>query len=280
MLIPGFLAGDESLGHHGALAQEHGPPPQPRGHPRQHRVLRNDRSSDWRQRLERLVERQGQRAAIVGHSRGGGLRQGARPAAARPGVRDRAAGLPDRRPARGPPVRAACSSGRSPRLGRLGVPGLFSETCLEGDCCSGFWEHFAADLPRGVGYVSIYSRTDGIVRWEACLDPAAVTVEVEASHCGMAVHADVFRALADALARLPPARRPAQAAAQGRLGHRASPRGLASQRSADRAPAVAGPCRTEPTRGCPPSARRTDAAHPPRAGRARASRMRPRRRHE
>jgi hypothetical protein len=45
----------------------------------------------------------------------------------------------------------------------------------------------------------VYSRRDGVIDWHACLDPAADAVEVESSHCGMAVNAAVYRALADRL---------------------------------------------------------------------------------
>jgi hypothetical protein len=72
-------------------------------------------------------------------------------------------------------------------------------SCLWGDCCTDFWADFAADFPPGVGFVSIYSRTDGIVKWRACLDPAAEHIEVEASHLGMAFNVAVYRAVAEAL---------------------------------------------------------------------------------
>ncbi len=42
-------------------------------------------------------------------------------------------------------------------------------------------------------YVWVYSRSDGIVDWRACLDGAAdELVEIRASHCGMAVSVDVY----------------------------------------------------------------------------------------
>jgi hypothetical protein len=47
--------------------------------------------------------------------------------------------------------------------------------------------------------VSIYSRSDGIVDWRACLDPAAEHVEVRASHIGMAVNGEVYAAVGAAL---------------------------------------------------------------------------------
>ena len=84
-------------------------------------------------------------------------------------------------------------------LGTLGAPGLFRRACLNGDCCAEFWEQQAQPLPRGTGFVSVYSRSDGIVDWRACLDPDAEHVEVSASHIGMAVNAQVYRAIASAL---------------------------------------------------------------------------------
>jgi hypothetical protein len=40
--------------------------------------------------------------------------------------------------------------------------------------------------------VSIYSRSDGIVDWRACLDPSTRLFEIESSHCGMSVNRDVY----------------------------------------------------------------------------------------
>ena len=48
-----------------------------------------------------------------------------------------------------------------------------------------------------VGFVSVYSCSDGIVDWRACLDPAAdERVEIDASHCGMSLSAAAWRAVA------------------------------------------------------------------------------------
>jgi hypothetical protein len=51
---------------------------------------------------------------------------------------------------------------------------------------------------------SIYSRTDGVVAWQACLEargPRAENVEVEASHIGLVCHPKVWRVVADRLAQ-------------------------------------------------------------------------------
>ena len=66
-------------------------------------------------------------------------------------------------------------------------------------------------MPEGVGYVSVYSRTDGVVDCRSCLDPDAEHVEVDASHIGMAVNPGVYRAVAAALARFDRGRAPAPA---------------------------------------------------------------------
>ena len=62
---------------------------------------------------------------------------------------------------------------------------------------------FRADLraafPPEVGFTALYSRTDGIVDWHACLDPAAEQIEVRASHVGMAVNAEVYAEVGHAL---------------------------------------------------------------------------------
>ena len=84
-------------------------------------------------------------------------------------------------------------------LGTLGVPGLFTQSCWRGECCSQFGEHLSGPFPADVRSVSVYSKSDGVVKWQACLDPAAEHVEVGASHCGMAVSAPVYRAIADVL---------------------------------------------------------------------------------
>jgi hypothetical protein len=48
--------------------------------------------------------------------------------------------------------------------------------------------------------IAVYSRSDGIVDWHACLDPCAEHVEVHSSHVGMAVNREVYRVLASSLA--------------------------------------------------------------------------------
>lgn len=59
--------------------------------------------------------------------------------------------------------------------------------------------------PPPVPTTSIYSRSDGVVAWHACLDPTpsrhVENVEAEGSHCGMCWNPAVLRIVADRLAQ-------------------------------------------------------------------------------
>lgn len=52
---------------------------------------------------------------------------------------------------------------------------------------------------------SIYSATDGIVAWRACIQPGVrrdtENIEVEGSHCGLGWNATVLRVIADRLSQ-------------------------------------------------------------------------------
>ena len=202
------------------------------------------------------MERQGRRAAIVGHSRGGTLRQGPGPVAARPGVRHRAAGLPRDRPAGGPPARDAAdqdrrAAGQARRARHCSPRPASTATAARASGTS-----FEAPLPRGVGYVSVYSRTDGIVAGRPAWTPPPSTSRSTPATAAWQCTADVYRVLADSLSEF--RRRDARRRPKPRHGGRPAPapRRLAVGRSADRAPAIAARCRTSRP-GRPPFARRT-----------------------
>jgi triacylglycerol lipase len=200
LLVPGFLAGDGSLGIMTGWLRRTG-----------HRTSRagirfNVDCSEAAlgrvlDRLERFAERRGERVAIVGQSRGGSLARVL--AVRRPDLVSGIVtlGSPVVEPlALHPLVRLQVEA--VSRLGALGAPGLFRSDCLTGECCQPFRADSEASFPLNVGFVSVYSRTDGIVDWRACLDEAAELVEVESSHLGMAANAAVYRTVAAALERL------------------------------------------------------------------------------
>ena len=197
LLVPGFMAGDQSLAVLAGWLHRRGSRTTGSG------MLINagcaERATEGiESRLRRLAERSGRRVVLIGQSRGGEL---ARVAAVRnPDLVGAVVML-------GSPVLGVLSVGpvvrgavRSvARLGDLGVPGMFSRECRDGACCAAFREDLRASLPSSVRAVAIYSRSDGVVAWRACLDPCAEHVEVESSHAGMSVNVAVYRVLAKVL---------------------------------------------------------------------------------
>ena len=70
-------------------------------------------------------------------------------------------------------------------------------------------EHDREPLP--VPATSIYTRTDGVVRWHACIDavgPTSENIEVRGTHSGLGVNAAALLAVADRLAQPEGAWRP------------------------------------------------------------------------
>jgi pimeloyl-ACP methyl ester carboxylesterase len=197
MLIPGFLTGDGSLGLLGSWLKRAG-----------HRTCRAgirlnvDCSEAAVGRLEACLERfceaQADRAFIVGQSRGGTF---ARVLAVRRPDLVRGVvtlGSPHLEPLAVHPL-VLLQGAAIAALGSLGVPGVASHSCVTGDCCTRFVDDLSGDFPGGVRFVSVFSRSDGVVDWRACLDPAALHVEVDSTHCGMSVHEDVFEVVSRAL---------------------------------------------------------------------------------
>jgi pimeloyl-ACP methyl ester carboxylesterase len=189
LLIPGFLAGDASLALLARWLRR-------RGHHVRLSGIRINVGCSGRalSRLEEALAGFGEPAVLIGQSRGGTL---ARALAAR---RPRAVagvimlGSPVLDPlAVSPGVLRTVRS--VARLGDLGLPGVFSSACRDGTCCADYNELLRAPLPDGVPALMIYSRSDAIVHWRACLDPHARCVEVDGSHCGMAVNPRVYREL-------------------------------------------------------------------------------------
>ena len=76
-----------------------------------------------------------------------------------------------------------------------------SPRCLTGRCDCSFGRDFAAPFPtERVRLTSIYSKQDGVVRWQAALVPGASCVEVTGSHVGLVFNRKSYRAIAQALA--------------------------------------------------------------------------------
>lgn len=195
LLIPGFLAGDASLTVLGGWLRR-------RGHQVRGSGMRINVGCAGREltRLEAKLSEFDRPPIVIGQSRGGTLAR-----ALGAGHRDSVAGLvtlgsPVLDPlAVSPPVLRTVRS--FARIGDLGVRGVFSSECADGACCADFRSLLEAPLAADLPTLAVYSRSDGIVDWRACLDPYARCVEIDGSHCGMAVNPTVYRALEGLLDR-------------------------------------------------------------------------------
>jgi triacylglycerol lipase len=77
-----------------------------------------------------------------------------------------------------------------------------ADGCLSEECQCGVM--LSDESPADVPTTHVYSRSDGVVHWESCIDlsgtPTVENVEVMGSHVGMGLNADVYRIIADRLA--------------------------------------------------------------------------------
>lgn len=223
MLVPGLLAPDASLSVMAKFLKAHGFRARRAGIPWNVDCSEAEMKR-LRVRLERAADSAGSRVAIVGQSRGGLF--GRALAVRSPGLvgavigvgsplvdpllhvhpflhlqLELLAGLGDRRLPR-LASHACVPEGIVDQLAEVAERNPMSrvlarrlEKIEPGECCREFWSDLVAPFPEDVSYLSIYSRSDGIVNFESCLDPAARHLEVRSSHCGMAVNKHVFRAL-------------------------------------------------------------------------------------
>jgi pimeloyl-ACP methyl ester carboxylesterase len=203
VLVPGFLAGDQTLLVLAAWLRRIGYRPSTCG------FVANVQCSDrGAERVERraaeLHRRHGQRVAVIGHSRGGHYARaiGHR----RPDLVSHAisvgAGLREML-AVSYPTEAAVAAARDLQH-RTG--GARSPRCLTEGCDCAFARDFAQPFPTDrVRLTSIYSKGDGVIRWQAALAPDAECVEVTGSHVGLIFNRKTYRAIAAALAAPEPA---------------------------------------------------------------------------
>jgi triacylglycerol lipase len=203
LLIPGFLAGDGTLGTMTRWLRANGYRTRRAGI-RLNVACSEEACTRVEERLEAFAARAGGPVAIVGQSRGGLLAKAL--AARRPDLVSGIVtlGAPTCSQLSVHPV-VLLQIGLVGALGTGRVPGMFSLRCLRGDCCDRFHAELRGPLPNGVRFLSVYSRSDGIVDWRACLDPAAEHAEIEASHCGMAVNAAAYEQVARSLTAWVPA---------------------------------------------------------------------------
>jgi triacylglycerol lipase len=198
LLIPGFLAGDNSLSVLADWLRRMGHEPHSSGI-RFNVDCSNRCLLGLERRLEAIAERSDRTVALVGHSRGGHFVKAL--AHRRPDLVARAvsmgAGL-DSPFAISAPTAGAVAAVRAvharttDRRERRG--------CFTSGCGCDFAGHYRGEFPAEIPLTSIFSKGDGVVRWQACVVPYARCVEVTGSHIGLACNRKAYRAIGDALA--------------------------------------------------------------------------------
>jgi pimeloyl-ACP methyl ester carboxylesterase len=150
-------------------------------------------------RAETLAVRHERRVAVVGHSRGAHL--GKSLAAQRPELVSHVIALGgglSSQLAVSAPTEAAVGLVRA--WHRRGARGGDRIECLTEDCACEFTRAYSAPFPESVRLTSIYSKEDGVVRWQSCVVPYADNVRISGTHVGLAFNAEAYRAIARALA--------------------------------------------------------------------------------
>ena len=80
-------------------------------------------------------------------------------------------------------------------------PTLRQRGCSTPDCTCPYMRASYEPMPEDVELVSIYTKSDGIVDWRACVVPGARNIEVQGSHLGMGLRPETLRVVLRELAR-------------------------------------------------------------------------------
>jgi triacylglycerol lipase len=185
LLIPGFLAGDQTLltMHAWLLRLDY----KPELSGIRFNVLRSEVTVGAV--LERLYvhhRKTKQKVALVGHSRGGLLAKV---------IADRNPELVSQVIALGSPLNEALDI-HPLTMAAVHAARLYNRVRYRSpiDTEAAFMAQLAE--PPAVPVTSIYTRSDGVVNWKACIRPDVKTIEVRGSHGGLGVNAEVYQHLA------------------------------------------------------------------------------------
>ena len=148
-----------------------------------------------------VAEETGQLVRLVGHSLGGLLARSAaldRPESVHTVI---ALSAPFNDIVRVHPVLIAAMDASRQQGGAPLTPNV-RPTCFSGHCTCRFTQNLLAPSDFAANRYSIYSKSDGLVAWESCVeeDPA-LNFEVGSSHLGITVNPKTYETIADLLAR-------------------------------------------------------------------------------
>jgi triacylglycerol lipase len=154
------------------------------------------------QTVRRAHSETGKPVALIGHSLGGMLARSValdHPRHVRMVI---SLGSPFRDHVRAHPIMlAAAEQLREGGTGN-GNDARVGPTCFTGHCTCQFVKNVLAPGEFSVPRYAVYSKNDGVVDWESCIeeDPE-LNFEVDATHLGMVVHPGSYRAIGELLRR-------------------------------------------------------------------------------
>jgi len=206
VVVPGFMGSDQYLGDMNGWLRRIGYTPYLSG------IGRNAECPDvlslrLHQTIERAYKETGGPVHLIGHSLGGVLARGA-------AVRwpEQVASVTTMSsPFRGVRVHpfvlqtAYLVRGRIMQRRGNGVPGVpkaEAPNCYSGFCTCDFLSALRREFPKDVPQIAIYTKTDGVVDWQCCINEMndGSDIEVPGTHVGLAFNPQVYRHIANFLA--------------------------------------------------------------------------------
>ncbi|MCC6960560.1 MAG: alpha/beta fold hydrolase [Dehalococcoidia bacterium] len=149
--------------------------------------------------IKRAHRETGQRVRVVGHSLGGMLGRSVALDYPEHVSLVISMGSPFRDVVKAHPVLIAAASALRGVHGRA-VARNVKPSCFSGHCTCAFVKNMLAPEEYEVAHYAIYSKNDGVVEWENCIeDDPSLNDEVNCTHIGMAFHPGVYRVLAQRL---------------------------------------------------------------------------------
>jgi len=146
--------------------------------------------------IEKAYTKSGRRVHLVGHSLGGVLSRAAASQVPEKVASVVTLGSPFRGVRVSPLIIKAYDAVHKKIM--RGTPK--DENCYTLDCACGFMYNLAKEFPDYIPHTAVYTKTDGVVDWETCVDGNAKTdVEVSGTHTGLVWNPEVYRILANHL---------------------------------------------------------------------------------
>jgi pimeloyl-ACP methyl ester carboxylesterase len=149
-----------------------------------------------RETVRRAREETGRRVRLVGHSLGGMLSRSLALEHPEDVAMVITLGSPFRDAVRAHPVVISAAATLRDHAGST-VARNVRPACFSGHCTCTFVRNMLAPGGWEVPRFAVFSRRDGVVEWESCIeDDPALNDEVPSSHLGMVVHPGTYRAIA------------------------------------------------------------------------------------